>query len=1058
MKINLLRIRSTTQVSHLLCGWEKISAVTSKSLKRFVEVVNIGRLLGIENTSDPPDDAAKLPLDARRSGREEVFRGVNSRQSSNRGIKEKQTRRESPAVKRDMTGRGARGQARRYIDVAREHHQGPQAQQGASNLHGGRQQGVGGERGGPDRDRMESYEWADRMWQGAHVVARGSCRQNEAEEECRAVGEEEEEEEEEDLEARVPQGKNDFETNFTFRPKGKVTGLYSEDQQHYHKVNEFRALLTGRNVRRHPVRTSSVAIIYMTVERGELRYAVRYSKLDGPKFLQITDVNGKVIFEKPIEKPRHQKGGRKLCGVWQKIPTVYLQYFRQERLFAVITASKYPDGLVAGRIVPNDMTATEIFSSVLSSKTSEGIGGMASFEFDPTTNLLKYVIHVDSLVNAGEAYIPGLLMSRTTKLAGTWKMSKKKERNQLARGRLRVRVVSHNGAAISGIVQPRLTCEAFQAVLSGSNALETHNAVSAGSAIVDLTETGGLEFKVNIGDKCFNSTFPGSSSRKKNLNERIVANLHGSFSADNQSFDGWTNGTYKKLDAKDIYNLLNNRLYINVATRSHRVSELRGRLVPVPFSSQPFSVVSVTSAPAVLQPVSAEAGGGAAHAWLSMDVGCLLRYEAVVARVGTNNEVEDVSGSFGVVLGSLDNRLQKISSGSVANLTEGMFHDLDKGRAFLQINSGPDSKAIFRGNVSLPNTCWQYAQDLESTVAVDEQRLSEGDGPSLRCYFEGTFYDVGDSWLPDINATCNTCSCMVSTKGKVVCHAVICPRLTCRNPIKLDSECCPTCPDESWSGTCTLGKDPRQYPLQRSWHPFLPLSGFAKCVTCTCKSHKNPICSRLECPKLNCPGRELVKSPEDCCPVCGREFCSFPSFAGPLFSTQFGTCNFMGEWKADGDSWHPRVKPFGYMKCFLCTCKAGEFTCGRTQCPELTCKRKIRSSQSCCDECDPNHQEEEDADSKEEKGCTFGGKSYAHRAKWRPPAAPTGDSRCAKCTCKDGKVRCKIRCPKNCDGDGGASPCCKHCEDQHHQEAAKAGAAKVGEQKLTAAKACRGEN
>lgn len=65
--------------------------------------------------------------------------------------------------------------------------------------------------------------------------------------------------------------------------------------------------------------------------------------------------------------------------------------------------------------------------------------------------------------------------------------------------------------------------------------------------------------------------------------------------------------------------------------------------------------------------------------------------------------------------------------------------------------------------MSLPNTCWQYAQDLESTVAVDEQRLSEGDGPSLRCYFEGTFYDVGDSWLPDINATCNTCSCMVSS-------------------------------------------------------------------------------------------------------------------------------------------------------------------------------------------------------------------------------------------------------------------------------------------------------
>ncbi|XP_025083223.1 chordin-like [Pomacea canaliculata] len=444
-----------------------------------------------------------------------------------------------------------------------------------------------------------------------------------------------------------------------------------------------------------------------------------------------------------------------------------------------------------------------------------------------------------------------------------------------------------------------------------------------------------------------------------------------------------------------------------------------------------------------------------------MDVGCLLRYEAVVARVGTNNEVEDVSGSFGVVLGSLDNRLQKIvllgpsvghvvsstfeyniSSGSVANLTEGMFHDLDKGRAFLQINSGESAQHLLA-------VCPGPGVDggRGRTEAVRRRRslpplLLRGDvlrrGRQLAARHQRHVQHV-----------------QLHAKGKVVCHAVICPRLTCRNPIKLDSECCPTCPDESWSGTCTLGKDPRQYPLQRSWHPFLPLSGFAKCVTCTCKSHKNPICSRLECPKLNCPGRELVKSPEDCCPVCGRPVQSDrTTFDTPQLDINMErACNFMGEWKADGDSWHPRVKPFGYMKCFLCTCKAGEFTCGRTQCPELTCKRKIRSSQSCCDECDPNHQEEEDADSKEEKGCTFGGKSYAHRAKWRPPAAPTGDSRCAKCTCKDGKVRCKIRCPKNCDGDGGASPCCKHCEADKERSSRKTG---TGDKKAAKSTRARG--
>ena len=47
-----------------------------------------------------------------------------------------------------------------------------------------------------------------------------------------------------------------------------------------------------------------------------------------------------------------------------------------------------------------------------------------------------------------------------------------------------------------------------------------------------------------------------------------------------------SNGTYKKLEAKDIYNLLNNKLYINIVTTSHRISQLRGRLVQAPYHSQ----------------------------------------------------------------------------------------------------------------------------------------------------------------------------------------------------------------------------------------------------------------------------------------------------------------------------------------------------------------------------------------------------------------------------------------------------------------------------------------
>ncbi|KAK7481383.1 hypothetical protein BaRGS_00027339 [Batillaria attramentaria] len=836
---------------------------------------------------------------------------------------------------------------------------------------------------------------------------------------------------------------SDFETNFSFRPKSKITGVYSDDQQQFHQVNEFRALLVGKNVRRHPVRTSSVAVIHITVERGELRYSVRYSKLDRPKFLQITDANGNVLFEKPIQKRR--KGDKKLCGVWRKIPPIYVQYFRQERLFAVITASKYPDGLVAGRIVPNDMASTEVFGSVLSSPTADGIGGLASFEYDPAKKLVKYVIYVDGMVEAGVGAEYRVTIAKntrvlhqatantsplTTKISGTWKVSKRRQRKQLARGRVRMSVTSQNGAVISGIVQPKLLCGVFQAVLSGSNALEKNEATSAGSAVVELRATNGFDYTIRVvglESEVTRVRIEGpSSKRKRKLKQRIVGNLHRQFHSDNSSFDGWANGTFKKLEAKDIYNLLNNRLYINIVTARHRISELRGRLIQTPYHEQ----LETASAPTSLPPTTPEARGAAAHAWLSMDVGCLLHYDAFLAGFRHKNEIEGVGGSFSVLLGSHDNRLQRtirlgpssghvvtsqyeynISSGSVNDIPEYMFRDLDLGRAFLQIISGPANKAVFKGNVTLPNTCWQYVRDLDTSVAVDEQAVTNQSAANARCYFEGTFYDNG---------------------GKVVCHAVRCPKLSCANPVKLDSECCPTCPDESWSETCTLGKDPREYPLGRTWYPFLPLEGFAKCVTCTCKEGSQPVCDRLECPKLNCPGHELIKEPGDCCPVCGPRISdSFDLDRPQLDINMEGACNFMGTWKADGESWHPRVKPFGHMKCFVCNCQAGEFKCGRTECPRLKCKRKIRKPQSCCDECSadrPEEDEETETEKKTKRGCSFGGKSYDHRAKWRPPAAPNGDAMCARCTCKNGRVKCKIRCPKKCAADQNSSPCCRYCQ------------------------------
>ncbi|XP_076451872.1 chordin-like isoform X2 [Babylonia areolata] len=862
----------------------------------------------------------------------------------------------------------------------------------------------------------------------------------------------------------------DFESNFSFRPSGQVTGIYSDDQlQQQHKVNEFRGLLVGRQVRGRQVRTRSVAVIHITASGEELRYAVRYSRLDRPRLLQITDANGYVLLDTPIRKRR--KKDKRLCGVWTKIPPVYVQYFREGRLFAVITSSHHPRGLLAGRVGPHDMAATEVFSTVLSSPTAEGTGGLASFEYHPPSRTLSYVIHVDGLVDTGmgaEYYVTISRKTRVlhqssvsttplaTKIAGSWKLSKKRERKQLARGRLRLRVASQNGAMVSGTVYPRLICGVFQAVLSGSNALEKNEAASAGSAIVELSPSGKLEYKVHVVGLQSPVTRirleANARRRKQKPKKRIVGTLHRSFVTDNSSFDGWANGTFKKLEAKDIYNLLNNKLFINIATARRRISQLRGRLVQAPYHNQqstPKATALVT-----LRPHSPEARGGAAHVWLSMSAGCSLRYDAVLAGFRHRNEVEDVGSSFSVLLGTFQNRLHRtflvgpvpghlvtrqfeynISSGSVDAVPQELVKDLDQGQAFLLVVSGPDDKAIFRGNVTVPNTCWQYVQDLDSSVAVEERGLGSGD-PRQVCLFEGSRYHVGDTWLPDVNASCFTCSCL--NGAKAVCHEKPCPPLPCANPVQLDNECCPTCPEETWSEFCEMSEDPRKYPLHHTWHPFLPLIGFAKCAVCTCKSGNKIECGKIGCPPLHCPGHQLIRrNPDDCCPVCGPKLeKKTTALELPQLDINMeGACNFLGQWKADGSTWHPRVQPFGHLKCFVCHCRAGKSDCGRTECPVLTCPKTKRSRDSCCPHCD-------DADTDEHKSsnrsCQFGDKSYEHGADWRPSSSLGGSTRCARCTCQNGEVNCKIRCPRKCQTDRNYSECCRHCPEDRRAKSHRA--------------------
>ncbi|XP_005113481.1 chordin, partial [Aplysia californica] len=195
-------------------------------------------------------------------------------------------------------------------------------------------------------------------------------------------------------------------------------------------------------------------------------------------------------------------------------------------------------------------------------------------------------------------------------------------------------------------------------------------------------------------------------------------------------------------------------------------------------------------------------------------------------------------------------------------------------------------------------------------------------------------------------------------------------------------------------------------------------------------------CNKLPCPAPACPKSQWVRSEENpCCLVCGDP----PTTEAPVEEPQKdinmnGACNFLGEVKSNGDRWHPNIHPFGYMKCFFCECKDGEFHCGRLQCPVLSCVRRRKRPNVCCEECAADQPEEPRVKKKKDKqkgqmskDCSFAGTPYKNGQRWRPNSSPAGSGECAVCKCTEGNVQCRLRCPRVCKEDMAKNPCCRHC-------------------------------
>lgn len=105
---------------------------------------------------------------------------------------------------------------------------------------------------------------------------------------------------------------------------------------------------------------------------------------------------------------------------------------------------------------------------------------------------------------------------------------------------------------------------------------------------------------------------------------------------------------------------------------------------------------------------------------------------------------------------------------------------------------------------------------------------------SLDCSFEGQTFKNGDQWKSS-NNSCQLCHC---EQGIFKCDLQECPAPACKQPIRVNDECCPICPNrflaaQPETARCSLSAN-IFHRANAVWYSFIPPFGFDKCTVCTC--------------------------------------------------------------------------------------------------------------------------------------------------------------------------------------------------------------------------------
>ncbi|XP_029111576.1 chordin isoform X4 [Scleropages formosus] len=753
--------------------------------------------------------------------------------------------------------------------------------------------------------------------------------------------------------------------------------LSSEDVPPREGQTDFVALLTAVPESRPPV-SSGVARARLSLSGNSLVFSITFLRMDRPSRVLIQDSEGNVVFQFRVSRSDLVQNGM-ICGVWKNVPKSQEHLLQAEQLRVSMTTGGNKQEEIQGRIVKHRALFAETFSAVLTSEEEHsGMGGMAMLTLSDTENNLHFILLFQGLLQGRgteRPLVPIRVQLRYRQLvlrevranvtahdpdfAEVLDDLNSRELFWLSRGQLEIAVETEDSdpRRISGFVSGRKSCDTIQSVMSSGDALTPGKTGAVGSAIFSLHDNGSLDYQVQVAGVSSQVVGVTVEMKPRRRSKRsVLHDLSGEYAG------GRAAGRWGRMEARHIHMLLQNELFVNVATVDHPEGELRGQIRSLLYGGPHASrdeLPVLLGGQLVSPPVATGAGG---HAWVSVDEKCHLHYEIVVSGLSKSEDSPvDAHLHASAEIGELDRggpahkRLLTSFYGSQAqgvlkDLSAALLRHLDRGTAFVQVRAA--------------NGC-RSGSGFEAGEPGFDDETEEPKRDPRSCFFEGQHHAHGSRWTPHYN-NCFACSCKKKT---VICDPIICPTLSCTHTIQPEDECCPVCHVETMEPRaldvreaveehpegCYFEGDQKLHAPGTTWHPFVPPFGYIKCAVCTCKGSTGEVhCEKVTCPPLAC-GQPVRRSPSDCCKVCpgeGGPPPPPPPHAELMQADGSRHCRFGKTLYQDGERWHPHVSLVGEMKCITCWCDNGVTKCQRQQCPVLTCHQIIHRRGGCCPECE----------------------------------------------------------------------------------------------------------